>query len=43
MGQLNQNRFLQCHTGDKFAEGVARVMREILCVQSPAVDCVEGL
>jgi glycosyltransferase involved in cell wall biosynthesis len=43
MGQINQNRFLQCHTADKFAEGVARVLRQALCVQSPAVDCLEGL
>lgn len=43
MGQINQNRFLQCHTADKFAEGVARVLRQALCVQSPAIDCLEGL
>jgi glycosyltransferase involved in cell wall biosynthesis len=43
MGQINQNRFLQGHTADKFAEGVARVLRQALCVQSPAVDCLEGL
>lgn len=43
MGQINQNRFLQCHTADKFAEGVARVLRQALCIQSPAIDCLEGL
>ena len=43
MGQKNQNRFLQCHTADKFSENVERVLREALYVQSPAVDCMERL
>jgi len=42
MGQKNQNRFLEWHTADKFASGVGGVLREALCVQSHAVDCVEG-
>jgi glycosyltransferase involved in cell wall biosynthesis len=43
MGQANQNRFLQCHTADKFSQGVVRVLRQALCVQAPSVDCLERL
>ena len=43
MGLANQNKFLQCHTADRFAESVVQVLREALCVQSPSVDCLEGL
>jgi len=41
MGQTNRNKFLQNHTADKFAESVAQVMRQALCVHSPSVDCLE--
>lgn len=43
MGLANQNKFLQYHTSDRFAEGVVGVLREALCVQSRSVDCLERL
>lgn len=43
MGLKNQNRFLQHHTADKFAESVVRVLRQALCVQSRSADCLERL
>jgi len=43
MGLANQNKFLQYHTADRFAESVVGVLRQALCVQSPSVDCLEGL
>jgi glycosyltransferase involved in cell wall biosynthesis len=43
LGRNNQMRFLRCHTADKFAQGVAQVLREALSVQSPSVDDLERL
>ncbi len=43
MGLANQNKFLQCHTANRFAESVVGVLRQALGVQSPSVDCLERL